>query len=314
MGNTLETAIKSVLSQTYKNFEIIIVDDGSVDSTAEICDKYKEKYPEIVKVKHQENKGVASARNTALGMVTGDYVFFCDADDSCGNTMLEEMVKAIVNHNADIVAVNVNKVTDGHVERLDLIKEEEIYSGTNHDKVFYSFYGDRRTIATATHSKLFRRDLFDTITFIDGFVYEDKRIMHRLLDSADTIVFCNKGEYFYIMNDNSITHARSLKTERDDYIATVDRYDYFISKRKEEKLIQLATYDLVDRLISYYSQGERVIDNSEKKELVNQLRKCMNEPLFKKDKKYASKHMKINIFLLSPKLYTTLFYKGNRFS
>ena len=101
IGQYLESSIKSLINQTYRNIEIILVDDGSVDNSPAICDLYAEKDNRI-KVIHQKNKGVSAARNAGMRVATGDYIGFCDGDDVPEVDMFEFLMNIAVKDNAEI--------------------------------------------------------------------------------------------------------------------------------------------------------------------------------------------------------------------
>ena len=103
----LRKCIDSIINQTYKNLEIILVDDGSWDNSPRICDEYA-KRDNRIKVIHKKNGGLADARNTGLKMITGNYISFIDSDDYIEKTMYEKMIKVILKYNADIIECNLN--------------------------------------------------------------------------------------------------------------------------------------------------------------------------------------------------------------
>lgn len=103
----LKQCVESILTQTYTNLEIILVDDGSTDHTPEICEEYREKYDQI-RVLHKKNGGVGSSRNAGLALATGEYVLFVDNDDWLEKHHIEELYKLAKENNADIAAGNFN--------------------------------------------------------------------------------------------------------------------------------------------------------------------------------------------------------------
>lgn len=135
----LEKSLDSVISQTYKNLEIILVDDGSTDRSGEICDKYQSK-DSRVNVIHQENSGVSAARNLGLDMATGDAVIFIDPDDYIDLTMMEDMIKALKKNSADVVICGYRIVSDNkEIERRPLegiLKDEDIIGSIFTEQVF----------------------------------------------------------------------------------------------------------------------------------------------------------------------------------
>lgn len=124
----LHQCIDSLLNQTYPNLEIILVDDGSTDNSGKICDEYKDNYPDIMII-HKQNEGLGFARNSGMAVATSDYVTFIDSDDYADKKMIEELMKPIIENNADTVIGGFKKVDDlGNVLFTETY-EKQIYTG-----------------------------------------------------------------------------------------------------------------------------------------------------------------------------------------
>lgn len=120
----INEALDSLINQTYKNLEIIIVDDGSTDGSGEICDKYAAKDKRI-RLIHQENRGVSTARNVALDLMTGEFVAFIDADDAYEPEFISTMLGAIIRENSDIIQCRYT--AHPTTERMKLLGHEKLY-------------------------------------------------------------------------------------------------------------------------------------------------------------------------------------------
>ena len=162
-----DKCMTSIVNQTYKNLEIILVDDGSTDKSGKKCDEWKEK-DERIKVIHKENGGASSARNVGLEDVTGNWISFIDSDDYIEKTFLENLYNSAKENNADIAA--------GGFKRITLYKEKIKYSEEN-------FISDKKDmmrrfllndgLSFAMCDKIYKKKLFDTIRFPEGKMNED---------------------------------------------------------------------------------------------------------------------------------------------
>lgn len=250
LGRTLD----SVVGQTYENIEIILVDDGSTDKTPDICDEYKQKYTDKIVVKHISNSGVSVARNTGLDLANGKYIAWCDGDDFMDPEMVTRLYGKIREYDADIVCEYYVLLKDG-VETLPTVPDRDIvYEGASHVRVFDNFFDSiHRGMTTVLWDKLYKREVFDNMRFKPGVTYEDKRLMHHILDNAGKIVYLNSYGYTYYISNDGITGTRSFKTATGDYEAAIDRYEFIIGKN-DTKLSYLVTYDLLTLMVFYYRE------------------------------------------------------------
>lgn len=168
----LKEALESIINQTYKNLEILLVDDGSKDSSGIICDEYAEK-DNRVKVFHQENKGLSGARNTALSNATGKYIMFIDSDDTFELNACEKMYNAIEKHKADFVIGNYIYIDEDGTKWNKAVFSEEKYdefklSIKDYEKSFY-------IMNSGVWNKIFRKSFLDNlqIKFEEGLPAED---------------------------------------------------------------------------------------------------------------------------------------------
>lgn len=303
----LAKMIDSLLNQTYPNKEIILIDDGSTDGSADLCEDYKNKYPDIVRAIHKENEGVAVARNVGLDCARGEYIAWCDSDDYMNPDMLERLYDEMQKNNADIVMEYFNVIQDGKEYLPELPDKKCIYANENFIRVFDNFYNNKRGITTVLWNKLYRKKLFDHVRFMENVTYEDKRIMHHLMNEAGTIVYLNSWGYNYVLNDQGITRNRTLKTEIDDYNATLDRY-YFILETADLYLMQQATNDLLNKIIDVYAFCKEKKNVKLCDELTMNFKKC-----YRKIK--LSVHWKINmkflLFYIKPDLCISLLGRGS---
>lgn len=211
----IDNCMKSLLSQTYDNYEIILVDDGSTDSSAEKCDYYSENY-EKVKVIHKQNGGLSDARNAGMVAVDGEYVAFIDSDDYIAHNSLECFVECIRQANK-----GVDVVIGGHIK-----VSENDYSSLNSVEASYSLCKEmtgreylidslrNNSFAVTAWSKLYRSQFLidNKFLFKKGILHEDELYTPQVLLSASNVVQTDLDFYRYVIREGSImTSKKQLK-------------------------------------------------------------------------------------------------------
>ena len=197
----LEKCIKSILNQTYKDFEIILIDDGSTDKSSQICDEFAIKYNKI-KVLHQQNRGQGSARNAGLEIAKGDYIAFIDSDDFIHPDYLRLLFQASTETDADISICNYllfenDEIVSFENEEIKTITEFNNYNVFLPDIVFNY---RQQVMLEVVWNKLYKRKLFNEIRFPEVKIHEDTGIYYKLLFSSKKIVFIENTLYFYYKN------------------------------------------------------------------------------------------------------------------
>lgn len=246
----LEKCIESILNQTYKNLEIILVDDGSPDNCPQICDEYAKKDSRIVVI-HQKNGGLSNARNTGLDIAKGEYIGFVDSDDYIAKDMYESLYNAMKDNCAQISICNFYNVNEKgekvETEIEDEITENEIIFSKQeavkemlHDKIIRGY----------VWTKLFKKDCFETLRFPDGKNYEDVAISIRCFEKADKIVGINKHEYYYLHREDSIDRTKTEKNIEDAIEISYERYKYV--KENYPDIEEYNVYALITRILWAY--------------------------------------------------------------
>ena len=197
----LRRCVNSIINQTYKNLDIILVDDGSTDHSGEICDEYAAKDNRI-KVIHRENGGLSAARNTGLSISKGEYVYFVDSDDYIEIETCEIALNCAIKHQADIVCFGYREIyPSGQVKTFVMgssgIMEKPAIIG--------ALVLGERGLRDYVWNKMFSKRLFENIRFPVGRTFEDIFVMHRLFDSAHIIYIITNILYNYNRRDGSIT-------------------------------------------------------------------------------------------------------------
>ncbi len=203
--------LDSVLCQSYQNLEIIVIDDGSSDGSGLVCDDFSRKDSRI-RVIHQENQGLSSARNTGLNSMTGEIVAFLDSDDAFHPEMIQRMVSVIVAEDADVVTCSYSKhYTEKHMPIQPLGEYQTvIYDRTGALKALIE-----GKISWFVWDKIYKRKCFENIRFPHGHVYEDVDTIYKVLAISDKIVYCCEPLVMYRKRVGSITEVYSLESAKD---------------------------------------------------------------------------------------------------
>ena len=210
----LREALDSVIYQTYRNLEIIIVDDGSTDDSGLVCDKYKG--DPRVKVIHQENRGLSGARNTGIDLMMGDFVVFLDSDDAFHPEMIGRMLKLLMRNEADLAACSFGVYrTEGRLAGV----EKDGRTGFGEDRIYTAREAAisqmEGTFDEAAWNKLYRKELWDRLRFPEGYVYEDMRVMPFLYEQCDRIAVTSEELVYHRVRPDSITKTRTVRNMQD---------------------------------------------------------------------------------------------------
>ena len=213
IGQYLEKAVQSIVAQTYKNLEIILVDDGSPDECPKLCDDLAQKYSRI-KVIHKPNGGVSSAWNAGLDNATGEYISFVDGDDWVEPTYIEEMYKAIKKYNCDIAICATNIIRNGKVTLDNHLAEDKFVP----KKECYNLFFAPKECRHTSWGKLYKREIFDYLRYPEDIsCVEDSYLITYICDNVKVgIVTISSKLYNYVIRNSSVT--RTIKRNRLDWI------------------------------------------------------------------------------------------------
>ena len=209
----LSTCIDSVLSQSYSNLEILLVNDGSTDNSSDICETYAKKDNRI-RVLHKQNGGSSSARNLGLDVASGDFVTFIDSDDVVSPQLLQQLFDILGN----------NKISMCSYQRFINHPTSNIKLGQQRwedaPTILRKMFQDNKYIVI--WGKLYRRELFNTFRFCEGIIYEDEDALPQLIHAAGGIVTLDCPLYFYRVRPNSIMTS-TFSEKRLDIIGVCQR-------------------------------------------------------------------------------------------
>lgn len=207
----IRRCLDALIAQSYKNWEAILVDDGSFDGSSEICDEYAHNDKRFVVV-HQENGGVSKARNSALRASTGKYIAFSDADDYYQPQMIESLVNAIVCEEKDIAMCGYSFVDENN-EKIKTDNTIQPNCGTYSSDMLMEFMFENK-IQNYLWNKLFDRNLFCGVYFEEGMTFEDALIVPYLFSHANGITIIDYEGYAYFrFREGNISSSRKVINE-----------------------------------------------------------------------------------------------------
>ena len=266
----LKRCLDSLLKQSYENFEILLVNDGSTDSSSLICEDYA-KRDERIRVLHQMNAGPSAARNTGITFATGKYITFIDSDDFVEETYLEHLYRALVDNDSDISICNFNSFNEERQSFLFSITKEKYFSknytvaewmnleSSPNNNLFLTF--------TFSPTKLFKAELFDGIRFPIGRLREDDATIYRLYLKAKQVTFINEGSYYYSQRKEGLSRTRML----DDISSMITN--------AEERIALLAAmgYDLTEQIKSYKRRLKKCCEDALRNGQIELYQQCCNK-------------------------------------
>jgi glycosyltransferase involved in cell wall biosynthesis len=313
----LKTCVNSIQNQTFQKLEIILVDDGSPDNSGKICDELA-KNDSRIKVIHKKNGGLSNARNEALKIATGDYIGFVDSDDCIIPEFYEYLYSLIKKHNTDISQGNFLRISSEYIndvtniiarenEKQNII--EKVYTNKEALDILYDIKEDPYVQEVVVWNKLYKKEIFENITFKEGKLHEDEFTTHKILYNANNIVVSTKYIYGYMQTKNSIMRQEiSLKRIEDNLGASLSALEFFENKgvnnleykialrylencielsgkiAKEESLNKTEKLGCIEeKFFAFYNQKINIVEKSVHTELekqtLNLIKKAYNSSL-----------------------------------
>ncbi|MCR4691790.1 MAG: glycosyltransferase [Lachnospiraceae bacterium] len=320
----LRRAVDSVLGQTYRNLDIILVDDGSDDRCPGICDEYAAKEARV-RVIHKENGGLSDARNAGLDVAGGDYYAFLDSDDYYAPCFIEVLYDLLIRNNAQ-VAQCFYAVTGPGMPEPDFKDFERRYQGGRIKAEVY----DRRELLEhqydalhkdATYyivawNKLYAAGLWKDVRFPKGKIHEDEATTYKIFDRTERGASISLPFYAYFSAAGSITRTKFSRKRLDWMEALSHRIDYFL-ERDEQHLAAAAMRALADGSIKYYYPLKSHVPDSKEeqamlKENVRRALKASSDFSGEGDVFPKRSILGYRIFLCSPRLYRKLLIRRRR--
>lgn len=306
----LERCIKSILNQTFTNFELILVDDGSPDNCGNICNQYK-RQDKRVKVIHKENGGLSDARNAGLNIATGKYIGFVDSDDIIHSEMYERMYNCITKYNADIVQCKFKKFKSiEDINKLSNINNINIEYYTSKEAIMDMI--DNNKINVNTWNKLYKRELFENERFPKGKIHEDEFLTYKLMYESNKIAYINEELYYYYQNDNGIMNGSNLIKRLDRIEALEERSNFFL-KNGDKDLYNKSNAALFFALNKLYFIFKRNKQLRKEEQYINLLKdKIIKTAYILSDNIYLSKRNRKIVNLINKnKIFINIYYIQN---
>ncbi|MDT2769695.1 glycosyltransferase family 2 protein [Enterococcus pseudoavium] len=303
----LSKCVDSILIQSFKDFELLLINDGSKDKSGDICEEYAKKDSRI-SVYHKKNGGLSSARNYGIEHAHGNFITFIDSDDFIDKSMLKILYDNMIENDADLSITGVRDIYDGKIS-IDVGREKKLLN--SEETLELMLMGKKINVYAV--SKLYKRSIFENIKYPVGKAYEDSYIIVDILRKCSTIFVDTIPQYNYYHRADSIT-TLSYSTRDLDYIeAWTLNYD-----KIKEFFPNLEYLGLRRVCFSYFFVLDKILlankerETTNTKDIVNFLREnstfILNNPYFSRNRKIALRLLKINL-----KLYKPFPYIMNRF-
>lgn len=294
----LKKCVDSILAQTFTDFELWLVDDGSPDNCGAICDAYARK-DSRVKVIHKENGGLSDARNAALDVMNGEYVFFVDSDDWIAADTLGIMYAALKRTGAKVATGNMISVYEDGTEKV-------LYSPAQEEKLLVGEELLTTLLRPNACNRLYRAELFQNLRYPVGRFYEDAFVYHKVLAQIDSMVLVGKNTYYYLIRSGSIMHSEYSIKFTDIVDAVYDRAVWLDSVGQKQLADETRLFVYSQVAVAYAHLDRK---NSQHLRRLNEIKKIYDECyvyLIKAD--HIGWKQKVRLFILknTPALHTVL--------
>lgn len=284
--------LESVINQTYKNLEILIINDGSTDNTLEICKSYKD---ERIRIINQKNIGLSLSRNVGIENSKGNYLYFVDVDDYIENDTIEYLYNLIKKYN---VSISTCKPIDIYDYNVKIEKQnEKVYLISNKDMLKKILLSQDR--AGTFWNKLYKKELFNSIRF-ENRIINDTAIIYKLILSVDSIACGNQIKYYYLRHSKSITGKNKGERSIDLYKVAIERYEYI--KNIFPNFIENETGLILIIMLVYLNDDVKVQEFLKKQKAKKLSRKIFSFKIIFSGIDLKDK-IKICLFMINTKLY-----------
>lgn len=290
--NYIRQCVDSILAQTFTDFELILVDDGSKDQSGKLCDEYAG-MDERVKVIHKENGGLSDARNRGMDQMVGNYFMFVDSDDYIGTTMLECLYKSILDEDADIAACNFLYFFENDREKdFSTNIKSEVLTGA---EIFYNRKNERNYgIWTVAWNKLYKRETFGKVRFRLGKYHEDEFWANEIYQMDIRVVTIPECLYYYRQRNNSIMGKKSIARDFDILEAFQERiYIYLKEQQYADQAYKVLIYSL-----EYLEESKRLITNINEKNIFIQAEKRTRDIVRQLKKQELPKMQRVSLVFI----------------
>lgn len=300
----LNRCIDSILNQTFKQIEIILVNDGSTDNSGDICDEYAKLDNRIIVI-HKKNNGVSSARNRGIDVATGNWITFLDSDDYIEKEMYETLYKTAIKEEVDVCACFFKYLTLDNRMLFKPTQEQLDVEGKYKSVEFFNLiYKDSylNGICVSPGNKIYKKKLFNNLKFKTD-IYEDDELFNRMYLQNINVFVLNKAFYVYVQNPNSLTN----KNFGEKNLVFIDILYERLNLLRKKKIYELYYHTVklfCNITIEYYFR----LNNKTKWKYKDIYKKVLKEAL-RIDTICFKDKIRFSIFYISPNLYNFLVCK-----
>lgn len=264
----LTGCLDSILDQTFTNFEVICVDDGSPDNSAEILNKYVQQ-DRRVKIIRQKNQGVSISRNNAIERACGEYIFFVDSDDYIVPQALEFLYRAITEQNADIACANFCYTSERY-KRMEFVLQYQNISKRIFANPLYTYFTQRKIIYGMIWNKLYKSDMVKNTKFIPDRLFEDEIFTALIIEKCQKLIHVDFDVYYYFGNSESISRRKIDSDMLDDFMKNIEFLCMHFANTNEIRVIKERK---IKALLSMsYKKIIALEDVNERKKLLSELK------------------------------------------
>ena len=296
----LKKCVDSITSQTYKNLEILLVDDGSTDSSGQICNEF-EKNDARIKVIHKKNGGLSDARNAGLDRAKGQYYAFIDSDDYIQDNTIEIMLNSIKKNKSEIAVCNM-------IRFLEEGETVQFYCPTDHEVLYQGNQRYKTLNQPSVCNKLFEAKLFEGIRFPKGKYYEDTFVYHEVLYRANSIVLTGTDSYWYLSREDSILGQPQYTERYFDFIEAVYKRADFLLKHDVQPYAKEACLSLYAAIANAESNIEENTKTIEKFLIARkQYTLAYNELMKMKNQIGIKQKLRLMLLKYFPKLHVKIY-------
>ncbi len=299
----LDRCINSVINQTFKNLEIILVNDGSTDNCLKICEKYKNIDDRIIII-NQRNKGLSAARNSGIIKATSKYICFIDSDDYIEKDMIEYLYNGMKRYNSQITCCGFTNIYENGIkEKITRPKKAIVYTKEEAlDIHLISGYID-----VVAWNKLYDIELFKNVKYPEGLLYEDMLTTYKLIYNSNKVVLLPESKYYYCKRSSSIGGADFSEKTLKLIEACDEVYNFITQNYKRCKNIKIA-------IIQWYIVvfNKMIISNYENNKILRKIKKYIINNFYYiliSNKISLKRKFQIFLILFETKLYKNIYKK-----
>lgn len=303
----LDKCIQSIIEQTYSQLEIILVNDGSIDESGDICKKY-EKIDKRISVYHQQNRGLSAARNTGIENAKGKYLCFVDADDWLDRKYCEELYHVVKVYHTQIALCDFFKIrSEEEVKQTKKSGRTAEYSQTEILYWLSDWKSQEYARLVVAWNKLYARECFEKLRYPEGKLHEDEFVIHHILEKCPRVAVIEDGLYYYRQHTESIMGRNDFGTNMchmDSVNALENRIDFYRGSNQQAFLDAFHNYlRMVNSFYEMYRNKKEDVYQKARKQLIKRYRKKYRESKAFFD---VEAHFRYGIFYHMPEVYRIL--------